>query len=214
MEALILVNGELYEPDILRSRLRDEAFDLVLSADGGARHARTLNITLNAVIGDMDSLSDLEQKNIGNTEFISYPAEKNETDLELALLYAKKRGADKIVTVGVMGGRMEMAIANILLLAHAALSSCRVEVWHGEQTGWVIRPPGEALPGEPGDTVSLLPLGDKASGITTEGLKYPLKNEELTMGSARGISNLIEKPLARIKLSAGLLLAVHTPGRA
>ncbi len=212
MKALILVNGELYKPDVLRSRISAETFDLVLGADGGSRHAAAFNVPLDAVIGDMDSLPDLAPPGIA-PEFISYPAEKDETDLELALLYAGEQGADQIVMVGVMGGRMDMTIANIMLLTHASLSSCRIEVWHGEQTGWVIKPPGEEISGHPGDTVSLIPLGGDASGITTEGLKYPFKDEELTFGPARGISNLLEKPSARIKLSEGLLLAIHTPGR-
>ncbi|MFC2013150.1 thiamine diphosphokinase [Chloroflexota bacterium] len=214
MKALILVNGELYKADVLRRRIRAEAFDLVLGTDGGARYAATLNVTLNAIIGDLDSLSDLEQQSISNTEFVSYPAGKDETDLELALLYAKEQGADQIVMVGAMGGRMDMTIANILLMTHTSLSSCRIEVWHGEQTGWVIRPPGEDISGHPGDTVSLIPLGGYASGVTTKGLKYSLKDAELTFVSARGISNQLEEPSARIKLSEGLLLAIHTPGRA
>jgi len=212
MRALVLVNGELYKPDILRSRISAEAFDLVIGADGGARHACTLNVTLNAIIGDLDSLSNLEQQGISNTEFVSYPAEKDETDLELVLLYAAEQGVDQIVVVGVMGGRMDMTIANILLITHASLSSCRIEVWHGEQTGWVIKPPGEDISGHPGDTVSLIPFGGYASGITTKGLKYPLKDEELTFGPARGISNILENTSAHIELSEGLLLVIHTPG--
>jgi len=214
MKTLILVNGELYKPDVLRRRIRAEAFDLVLGADGGAHHAYALNVTVDAIIGDLDSLSTLEQQGVSNTEFVSHPVEKDGTDLELALLYAKERGADQIIMVGAMGGRMDMTISNILLITHASLSSCRVEVWHGEQTGWFIRPPGEDIPGHPGDTVSLIPLGGDASGITTKGLKYPLKEQELTFGPARGISNLLVRPSAHIKLSQGLLLAVHTPGRA
>jgi thiamine pyrophosphokinase len=213
MKGLLLVNGELYKPDVLRRRIRDEAFDLVLGADGGARYAKTLNVTLDAVVGDMDSLSDLEQQGM-KAEFVSYPPEKDETDLELALLYAKKRGIDRIVMVGAMGGRMETTIANILLMANASLSSCRIEVWHGEQTGWAVKPPGEDIAGHPGDTLSLIPLGGYASGITTEGLKYPLKDEGLPLGSSRGISNLMDGQLARVRLAQGLLLAVHTPGRA
>ncbi len=214
MKALILVNGELYRPDVLRNRICAEAFDLVLGADRGARYANTLNVTLDAVIGDLDSLSDLEQQGISNAEFISYPSGKNETDLELALLYAKEQGADQIVMVGAMGGRMDMTIGNILLITHASLVSCRVEVWHGEQTGWIIKPPGEDVSGHPGDKVSLIPLGGNASGITTEGLEYPLKDAELASGSVRGISNLLEKSSAHIKLSHGLLLVVHTTVRA
>ncbi|MFC1934742.1 thiamine diphosphokinase [Chloroflexota bacterium] len=213
MKVLILVNGELYKPDVLRSRICAETFDLVLGADGGARYADTLNVTLDAIIGDLDSLSDLEEQGIGNTEFVTYPAEKDETDLELTLLYAEKQGADHIIIVGIMGERMDMTIANILLLTRASLSPCRIEVWHGEQTGWVIKPPGEDISGHLGDTVSLIPLGGDTSGITTKGLKYSLKDEDLTFSSARGISNRLEKPSAHIKLSEGLLLAIHTPGR-
>ncbi len=213
MKALILVNGELYKPDVLRSRIHAEAFDLVFGADGGARYAYTLNVALDTIIGDLDSLSALEQQGISNTEFVSYPSEKDETDLELALLYAEEQGINQIVMVGVMGGRMDMTIANILLITRARLSSCRIKVWHGEQTGWIIKPPGEDISGRPGDTVSLIPLGGDASGITTKGLKYSLKDEKLTFGPARGIGNLLEKPFAHIKLSEGLLLAVHTPDR-
>ena len=212
MRALVLANGELYKPDILRSRIDAEAFDLVLAANGGARYASILNVTLDAIIGDLDSLTDLGEQGISNTEFVSYPAEKDETDLELALLYAEERGVDQIVMVGAMGGRMDMAIANILLTTKASLSSCRIELWHGEQTGWFIKPPGEDIPGHPGDTVSLIPLGGDASGITTKGLKYSLKDEDLPFGPARGVSNMLEKPYAHVKLSDGLLLAVHTPG--
>jgi len=214
MKALILVNGELYSPGVLRRRIRAETFDLVLGADRGAGYAKTLNVTLDAVIGDLDSLSDSTRQSIGNAEFISYPSEKNETDLELTLLYAKEKGADRIVIIGAMGGRMDMTIGNITLITNTGFSSCRIEVWHGEQTGWVIKPPGEDISGRLGDTVSLIPLGGNASGITTEGLAYPLKDEELPSGSVRGISNLLEKSSAHVGLSNGLLLAVHSPGRA
>ena len=214
MKALILVNGELFSPGVLRRRIRAETFDLVLGADRGACYAKTLNVTLDAVIGDLDSLSDSARQSIGNTEFISYPTGKNETDLELTLLYAKEKGAERIIIIGAMGGRMDMTIGNILLITNKNFSSCRVEVWHGEQTGWVIKPPGEDISGHPRDTLSLIPLSGNALGITTEGLEYPLKDAGLAFGSVRGISNLMNKSSAHINLSDGLLLAIHTPGRA
>ena len=213
MKALILAGGELYEPGILRRRIRVESFDIVLGADGGARHVRTLNVTLDAVIGDLDSLPDSERTGI-DAEIIAYPVEKDETDLELALLYAGERGASRVVIVGVIGGRMDMSIANVLLAAQTGTGSCKIEVWHGEQTGWVIRPPGEVVTGHPGDTVSLIPLGGGVSGVTTMGLKYSLNDAELRFGSTRGVSNQLEKPSASIKLSNGLLMVIHTPGRA
>jgi thiamine pyrophosphokinase len=111
--------------------------------------------------------------------------------------------------VGAMGGRIDMTIANILLMAHANFSGCRIEFWHGEQTGRLIKPPGEDISGHPGDTVSLIPLGGDASGITTKGLKYPLNDAVLTFGSSRGISNLMTGRSAHVRLLHGQLLAIH-----
>ena len=211
MKVLVLVNGELSTPGILQSRVGAESFDLIIAADGGARHARTLGVDLDVVIGDQDSLPDSAQSGAAGPKYVVYSAQKNETDLELALLYARAKGADRIVMVGALGGRLDMTISNILLMAHEGLSPCRVEVWHGEQTAWVIRPPGGDIDGQPGDTVSLIPLAGHASGVTTEGLKYPLQEAVLTFGPARGISNALVEPPARVRLWDGLLLAVHTP---
>ncbi|MBN2076347.1 MAG: thiamine diphosphokinase [Dehalococcoidales bacterium] len=213
MNALVLANGELYETEILRERIQDEVFDLVIGVDGGSRYASELNITVDVIIGDMDSFPSHKHLGNKNTRFISYPEEKNETDLELALLYTTEQGVDKIVVVGAMGGRMDMTISNIQLIAHASSGSCRIEIWHGEQTGWFIQPPGEDIHRNPGDTISLIPIGGYASGITTKGMKYPLNNEELTMKS-RGVSNRIESPPAHVTFRDGQLLVVHTPGNA
>ena len=211
MKALILANGELYKADVLRKRIHAEEFDLVLGADAGANNADALDVTVDAIIGDLDSLSDLKHGS-SNAKVISYPAEKDETDLELAILYAEKKGAEEIAIVGAMGGRMDMTIANVLLIAQPGNHSCRIEIWHGEQTGWVIKPPGEDISGHPGDIVSLIPIGGCASGITTRGLKYFLNNEELDIITIRGISNQMQKSSAHITLSDGLLLVIHTPG--
>ncbi|HEY95328.1 MAG TPA: thiamine diphosphokinase [Dehalococcoidia bacterium] len=212
MNVLILTNGELSETETLRRRISGEVFDLVIGVDGGSRYASELNVTADVIIGDMDSISSHVQDENKNAKLILHPEEKDETDLELALLYAKKQGVDRIVVVGAMGGRMDMIISNIHLIAHASSGSCKIEVWHDNQTGWVIQPPGEDIPGNPGDTISLIPVGGDASGIMTKGMKYPLNNEKLTMKS-RGISNRIESPPAHVAFADGLLLVVHTPGK-
>jgi thiamine pyrophosphokinase len=210
VNALVLANGELYEIEVLRSRIQKEVFDLVIGVDGGSRYAFELNVTADVIIGDMDSI--YEKHRYKDANFISYPNEKDETDLELALLYAREHGADTIVIAGALGGRMDMTISNIQLVAHLSSDSCRIEVWHGNQTGWIIQPPGEGIPGNSGDTISLIPLGGDASGVATKGMKYPLNNENLSMRT-RGISNLIDNPPAHVTFTRGLLLVVHTPGK-
>jgi thiamine pyrophosphokinase len=220
MRAIVLSNGELDQPAVLRARLDDwrqsgEAVQVV-AADGGSHHAEALGLRPDVVIGDLDSLDEAARDALSadGARFETVPARKDETDLELALLYAVEQGAGEIVALGVLGGRLDMTLANILLLTHPGLDAARIEIWTGWQTAWIVRPPGDTVSGQRGDTLSLIPLGGDAVGVTTRGLEYPLKGERLRFGPARGVSNVLAAPDARVDLGAGMLLAVHTPGRA
>ena len=214
--AVVLANGCLDDVETLRARLKDWQGVLTVAADGGGRHAKALGLPLHVVVGDLDSLDEVNRivLSANGTHFEVVPAHKDETDLELALLYAVRQGADEIAVLGALGGRLDMALANILLLAHPLLAGVHVELWAGQQTAWLIRPPVGEVRGQLGDTLSLIPLGGEVTGITTQGLEYPLKGETLTFGPARGVSNVLTAPLARVEVQQGLLLAVHTPGRA
>ncbi len=213
---IILANGQLEEPDIIRHRLADLDAGTVIAADGGSVHAGALGLTLDAVIGDMDSIpgSLREKLKAQGTIFSQSPRHKDETDLELALLHAIDQGAESIVILGALGGRLDMLIANIMLMNHPRLARIHIEMWAGNQTAWLMRPPGQDLVGGPGDTLSLIPLGGDARGVSTHRLAYPLIDETLVFGPARGVSNVFEDDRARVDLREGLLLAVHTPGRA
>lgn len=216
MKALILANGLLDDPAQVRTRLAHWEHPLVIAADGGYRHAVALALKVDVVIGDLDSLDgDLRAVLEASGAHLEItPAEKDETDLELALLYAVRRGADPIAVLGALGGRLDMTLSNMLLLTHPALEAVHVELWNGTQTAWLLRPPGGEVYGAVGDTLSLVPLGGDAQGVTTQGLKYALRDEPLAFGPARGISNVLTEATARVSLREGLLLAVHTPGRA
>lgn len=214
--AIVLANGQLDDPDLIARRLQATDYDLVIAADGGSHHAGRLNLRIDVVIGDLDSLGEAFREKLiaGGTRVEVAPAHKDETDLELALIYAIDRGADRIITLGLLGGRLDMSLANILLLTHPYLRQARVEIWNGNQTTWLIRPPGDRIGGQPGDTLSLIPLGGDAQGVKTHRLEYPLRDETLLFGPARGVSNVFLESTARVDLRDGLLLAVHTLGRA
>ena len=211
--ALILANGEIGDLPVLRARLAERSPDIVIAADGGARHASLLRLHLDALIGDFDSISPEDTTRLASSgaELVRRPPDKDETDLELALLHAFERGADQVIVVGVAGGRIEMTIANVLLLLHPALTGRRISLWVGGQTAYLQLPPGGEILGTVGDTVSLIPLSGEAQGVTTHGLAFPLDGETLTSGPARGVSNRITEGGARVELAAGALFVVHTP---
>ncbi|OGO18751.1 MAG: thiamine diphosphokinase, partial [Chloroflexi bacterium RBG_16_48_8] len=199
-----------------RSRLNNWGQADVIAANGGSLHAETLGLPIHAVIGDLDSLSEETQAALSAQDIYIQraPSEKDETDLELALIYAAEQGAREIVVLGAFGGRIDMSIANLLLLTHPQLAKIRIEIWNGTQTAWIIRPPGDEVQGQVGDTLSLIPLKGEAKGVTTRNLAYPLNDEMLPAGPSRGLSNVLTSSTASVRLREGFLLAVHTPGRA
>jgi thiamine pyrophosphokinase len=210
MRVLVFANGEAGDLDQIR-----EAYvapgDLVVCADGGTRHALALGLCPHAVIGDLDSLDPDTRGPLeaAGTAFLLYPRSKDETDLELALLYAVERGATQVIVLGARGGRVDHELGNYLLLAHPRLAACDVRVCSGSQEIVLIRK-ASTFCGALGDLLSLLPIGGDAFGVVTHGLEYPLCDETLCFGLARGISNVFAVPEPRVRVRSGMLLAVHT----
>ena len=212
--AIILANGCIQDADTLITRLQPWKGALVIAADGGFQHAEKLGLEISIVIGDLDSLDEAASMALKatNTEIVRVAAEKDETDLELALLHAAEIGVRDIVVLGAFGDRIDMSLSNLLLLSHPSFLSVHIEYWNGRQTAWLIRPPGDEIHGQSGDSLSLIPLEGDAEGITTHELYYPLNDEKLAFGPARGISNVLTASVAHVELASGTLIAVHSPG--
>ena len=199
----------------------DDGVDLVVAADGGARLAASLGIGLDRWVGDADSfpVAEVERLAASGVATRLVPRAKDESDLELALLDATGGGIERVTILGALGGpRLDHELANLALLAHPALDGTdarllddrtRVRLVSADPAG---PPVAVRLDGRPGDLVSLLPLGSTASGITTAGLEYPLVNEALEPGPARGLSNVRATREATVTVRGGRLLVVETLG--
>ncbi len=213
MHAVIVANGELEDHPRLRELWR--AADLRIAADGGAANARAhLALAPHVLIGDLDSLDEITRAwcQQARAETIQQPVAKNETDLELALDLAHARGATEITVLGALGGRFDQTIANALLLAKLAQARVAARIASADFDAWVAWDHA-AVTGRIGETISLIPLTERVDGIVTQGLRYPLRNETLFLGHARGVSNELVAACAEISLSRGLLLVVHQLGQ-
>jgi thiamine pyrophosphokinase len=195
--------------------------ELVVAADGGARLAPVLGVRIDAWVGDGDSLpvADLEALRAAGVPLTLASPDKDESDAELALLAAISMGADDVTVLGALGGqRLDHAVANIGLLAHPRLVGRRARLLDAASRVTLLDAPladGSALHhdlgGRIGDVVSLLPFGERVEGITTAGLRYPLRDEPLEAGPARGLSNVRERHDASLVVRRGRLLVVESP---
>jgi thiamine pyrophosphokinase len=216
MKALIFANGDIDDGAMVERALAHAPDALIVAADGGARVAAHYGLTPGAVIGDMDSLSadELAALAASGTQMLRYPAEKDETDLELALLWAVERGADWLRVIGATGGRLDQILSNIYLMALPALAGRDAQLVAGKQAAWLAHAGTTEIFGAPGDTISLIPLSGIVRGVRTDALYYPLRDEDLFFGPARGVSNVMTGEHAAVSLREGVLLVVHTIGRA
>jgi len=223
VDALILADGALAP----RSRLDlawpgwDVGIGMVVAADGGARHAASLGVVIDLWVGDGDSLGEAD---IAALAAAGVPLErsrpdKDESDTELAILAAIRLGASGIVVVGALGGpRIDHALANIGLLALPELDGRRATILDAAaRIGLIRAPAGDSSPverrltGRAGDLVSLLPFGPSVEGVTTDGLRFALRDEPLVTGQTRGLSNIRVSPEARVTVRSGSLLVVESP---
>jgi thiamine pyrophosphokinase len=215
-KALIFANGDIDDGAMVRRALAAAGAALMIAADGGARIALEYGVQPQVVIGDMDSVEPqmLAALESGGSTIIRYPEAKNETDLELALIYAVEQGATWVRVIGAQGGRLDQTLSNVYLLALEALHGCDARLVAGDAETLLLIGGEVEIIGAAGDTVSLVPASGSAHGVSTEGLRYPLRDESLLFGPARGVSNVMEGERAVVRVRDGALIVVHTVGRA
>lgn len=221
MYVLLFANGDLHEGEAVHAALEGYQTTppdrrLAVVADGGLRHALHLGVQPDIVVGDLDSADPQRLAEVAakGAEVRRSPAAKDETDLELALLAALEKGGTTLRLIGALGGRLDQTLGNLQLLTLPALQGRDVRIVNGRETTWVAHPGSTSLSGAAGDTISLIPLTTSVEGIYTQGLHYPLQGEALRVGPSRGVSNVMTAAAAEVRFASGLLLIVHTTGRA
>jgi thiamine pyrophosphokinase len=207
--ALVFANGILSDLNAAFSLIQPG--DHLVAADGGALHLKAMGLRPHLLVGDLDSLpaEDVEVLRLAGVEVRRYPAEKDETDLELAILAALEVGCRELRIIAALGGRLDQTLGNIGLLALPELADLDVRLDDGQEEVLLIRGRA-ALRGQKGETVSLLPWGQAVEGITTTGLRYPLYGETLYPERSRGISNEMLGTHAQVSVERGVLICVHT----
>lgn len=208
MERMLIVAGGPLSLDHLQQEI--EGFSgRLMAVDAGAAAFLRLGIKPDVLLGDFDSLpgADVEVLIRDGVEFLRFPAEKDQTDLELALDWAAGQGIKEVRVWGALGGRLDHTLANVGLLLKAARLGLTV---------WLVDPNHEVrvfekelqLTARPGWAVSLIPLFT-AKGVLTRGLKYPLNRETLHFSEGRGLHNRFVAAEAEILVEEGTLLLVR-----
>lgn len=206
MKAFIYVGGDVFTEGITDSPKSD---DLKISADCGYKNAKKLGVIPNFAVGDFDSgnINELPCK----TEIIKVPAEKDFTDTGLAVDIAVEKGADYIVIIGGLGGRLDHTLANIAILEKLWRSGVRAVITDGKNRIRYIERTSELVVSSGFKYLSLIAADKEAKGVSIEGVKYPLKNAHLfRTDNAFTTSNEILKNCALVTVKKGGIFIVES----
>jgi thiamine pyrophosphokinase len=185
--------------------------DIIVAADGGARFALAAGIVPDLIVGDMDSLGEDLAREIERrgAELERHPVRKDKMDGHLAVLAARERGATAAEFVCAAGGR----VGAVFALPHILLAAERLGLRSSAVADWgrmfVVEAGSRTVEGTAGDSVSVFPLTGSATGVTLEGMGYPLTNATLGPGDTLGYHNELVDGQAKVSVAGGTLLVVQ-----
>lgn len=208
MRAVIFAGGDLGESHAVKELL--EPYDYVIAADGGLRHCTTLGLQPHVLLGDFDSVTEQQFKAAekAGIKIQRYNPEKDETDLELALLHAAARpDLTEVLVFGALGSRWDQSIASLMLPLHPKIRRLAVTFYQNGQRLFIVDDV-RLFDGKPGTLVSIIPVGGDAIAVRTRYLQYPLIYEHLFLGETRGVSNVMLGNKAEVSVQRGFVMVI------
>lgn len=179
--------------------------DLVIAADGGYRALRQAGIRPQLVIGDFDSLGAAPAEKT----VITLPAVKDVTDTWAAIELGRDRGYREFHLHGCTGGRFDHTLANIQTLAHLAENGMTGYLYSRDQVITALSCGTVTFGAEQTGYLSVFSHGDRCTGVTLQGLKYELKDAELTNSFPLGVSNEFCGRPASVVIGSGTAVLVY-----
>lgn len=210
---ILIVSGGMVDCKWAAKWLENRHFDYVIAADRGLMYADELNISVDKILGDYDSIQPeiLEKYRDSGKKIITFPREKDYTDTHLAIETAIEEGASEITIMGATGTRLDHTMANIqnmLIPLKADVKCCIINEFNKiylSNKRTVIRRDKQH-----GKYISLVPMSETVKGITLTGFYYPLDKYTIEQGLSVGISNEIIHEEGIIELEEGILIVFET----
>ena len=199
MKAFIYTGGTILEKKITE---RPKEEDLIIAADSGYHNAKKMGVTPQILLGDFDSLGKAE-KIPDDTEILQVPAEKDDTDTQLAVQVALEKGATELVIIGGLDGRLDHTLSNLAILENLYEKHIRAIFTNGQNRVRFIRDSGVILVRDGFRYFSVLAADPVIKGVSVDGCKYPLKKAKLLRTNQYAVSNEIVGNCALIEIKKG-----------
>ena len=206
--AFIYTGGTVFDEYVIE---KPEKGDLVIAADAGYLTAKKMGVTPDILLGDFDTLG--EENIPDGIECLRVPAEKNDTDTQLAVQVAIERGVWEIVIIGGLSGRLDHTLSTLAILEdlwERKAGRIYATLTDGKNRVRFIRNSGTILPRSQYRFFSLIAADETVKGVSMEGGKYPLKNQTLKRRLQYAVSNEITGNVAFIAVKKGRMYIIES----
>jgi thiamine pyrophosphokinase len=209
MKSYIFIGGEV-EKSALEAAIPEGA--LIIAADSGYDNAKKLGLAerCDFIVGDFDSTK--EKAFCSRAKIVRVPAEKDETDTQLAINTAIENGADELYIIGGLTGRLDHTLSNIYLLESLTNSGIYACICDGKNRVRYLKERSSLLIQKSEyKYFGLLPADREIKGVSIDGAKYPLKNAKLTRNDPSfAISNEVTENFAMVSTKKGGLFVIES----
>lgn len=207
MKAFIYTGGVIFPENITE---HPKADDLRIAADAGLLNARTLGERIDLALGDFDSLGKGICDIPDDVEKITVPAEKDETDTQLAVNEALGRGASELIIIGGLDGRLDHTLSNMAILRAMWDMHVPCIITNGQSRIRYISSTSTLIARSGYKYLSVLAAEDTVKGVSIEGCKYPLENAKLTNKFQYAVSNEIVGNCALVSVRKGGIYIIES----
>jgi thiamine pyrophosphokinase len=204
-KCIILANGKPPKRSVITFFQR-KGYSKIICADGGANSALKMGLVPDIIIGDLDSISDEALKEFKSVSKIIGLKRQNDTDVEKCLKYAIRKKFDEALLLGATGNRLDHTFCNLGIVLKFFP---KIKISLIAENSYLKPFSGNVeLETFPGETISLYGISQKTK-ITSQGLKYELKNVSLPLGVRESTSNIAKKNLVNLKVGNGVVFVIR-----
>ncbi len=193
-KAILFINGN---PP---TRFPDTDGYFVICTDGAYNYLKNTSIAIDVLIGDLDSVEKQSEPILAHEVIKAF--DQDYTDFQKALKYLVEKQFEIVEVYGAVGKEEDHFLGN--LTAGVQFQKKLKITFHAETYSFWLLKKEETLSTEVGKTISLYPY-PKAKKIKTQGLKFPLHRENLSLKNRIGIRNEATEKEVKITFEKGNL---------
>ena len=205
MRAFIYTGGSVRTEFITE---HPKADDLCIAADSGYHTARALGERIDILLGDFDSIGDMPRDE--GMEIQRVPAEKDYTDTQLAVEIALDKGAEDIIIVGGLSGRLDHTLSTLAILEDLHGRGVYATLTDGQSRARYLKSSSTLIARSPYKYLSIVAVDETVKGVDIEGCKYPLKRATLSRRNQFAVSNEITGNVAFIAVKKGGVFIIES----